>query len=114
MSLREIRKPVPGLHIKTEEEYFEFEEGALEKHEFYKGEIFAMAGASVAHNRIVRNSLTAIDAFSKAKDCEVFLSDLKVHVEANSLFTYPDLSILCGKPIFTTTGQIQLRTRLFW
>lgn len=55
-----------------------------------------MAGGTIPHNRIVRNVLTAIDSFLKDKVCEVFPSDLKVHVESNTLFTYPDLSIVCG------------------
>ncbi|MCY7291092.1 MAG: Uma2 family endonuclease, partial [Ferruginibacter sp.] len=75
----------------TEEEYLEMEEKSLEKHEFYKGEIFAMAGASISHNQITRNALTTIDEHLKKKDkCQIFPSDLKIHSLKNSLFTYPD------------------------
>ena len=82
----------------TEEEYLELEEKSLEKHEFYKGEIFAMAGASIPHNQITRNALSTIDDFlKKSGKCQIFPSDLKIKCFGNSLYTYPDLSIICGE-----------------
>ncbi len=80
------------------EEYLQSEEAADGKHEYYQGEIFAMAGGTIPHNRIVRNTLTALDNFLKGKNCEVFPSDLKIHIEPNTLFTYPDINIVCGEP----------------
>ncbi len=80
----------------TAEEYLELEETSLEKNEFYKGEIFAMAGASIPHNQIVSNANTEIGYFLKNKKCQVFPSDLRIHSLANSLYTYPDLSIICN------------------
>jgi len=77
------------------EDYLATEEAAQEKHEYYKGEVFAMAGAGIAHNRIVRNATTEIDNFLKGKPCEIFPSDLRIYIEGNSLFTYPDLTIFC-------------------
>ncbi len=91
---------LPRVKFATVEEYLAFEDESLEKHEYYGGEIFAMAGASFAHNQIVRNSLSAIDNFLKETQCQVFPSDLKIQIEANSLFTYPDLSIICEPPQF--------------
>jgi Uma2 family endonuclease len=79
-------------------EYLENEEKSLEKHEYYQGEIFAMAGASIPHNQVVRNALYSVEDYLRKTDkCQIFPSDLKIHVEANLLFTYPDLSIVCGK-----------------
>jgi len=82
------------------QEYLEVEERSVEKHEYYAGEVFAMAGAGYNHNLIVRNALSSIDNFLKGKPCNIFPSDLKVHIEANSLFTYPDLSVICDGPQF--------------
>jgi Uma2 family endonuclease len=80
------------------DEYLESEGNSLEKHEYYQGEIFAMAGASIEHNQIVKNVLYSTeDHLRKGGDCQIFPSDLKIHVVSNSLFTYPDLSIVCGK-----------------
>jgi Uma2 family endonuclease len=79
-------------------DYLESEEKSLEKHEYYQGEIFAMAGASIQHNQVVRNALYSVEDYLRKTDkCQIFPSDLKIHVEANSLFTYPDLTIVCGK-----------------
>ncbi len=91
---------LPELKFQTVDEYFAFEDASLEKHEYYKGEIFAMAGASFIHNQIVANTLSEIALHLRDKNCQVLPSDLKIQVEANSLFTYPDLSILCEKPKF--------------
>ena len=81
-------------------DYLELESTSKEKHEYYQGEIFAMAGGSLAHNRMVRNALSSIDNFLKDKGCEVFPSHLKVHVKTESAFVYPDLTIICNGPQF--------------
>lgn len=89
---------VPATTYISIEDYLAAEEASDVKHEYYKGEVFAMAGGSIAHNQIVGNTLAAINNFLRGKSCQVFPSDLKVHNEANTLFTYPDISIVCGKP----------------
>ncbi|MBB1283559.1 Uma2 family endonuclease [Flavisolibacter sp. BT320] len=89
---------VPAIKYISIEDYLSLEETAEEKHEYYRGEIFAMAGGTIAHNQIVSNTVSEINYFLREKNCQVFPSDLKVHNEANSLFTYPDISIVCGEP----------------
>jgi len=86
---------IPASKYISIEDYLAAEETALEKHEYYKGEVFAMAGAGIAHNRIVRNATVTIGSYLEDKTCEVLPSDLRVYIEANSLFTYPDLTIFC-------------------
>jgi Uma2 family endonuclease len=88
--------PLPKIKI-TEEEYLELERKALHKSEFYKGEIFAMAGASINHNKIVAAIVGEIFNFLKDKGCSIFPSDLRLHNFENSLYTYPDVSIVCGE-----------------
>jgi Uma2 family endonuclease len=85
------------------EEYLDIERRALHKSEYYQGEIFAMAGASLNHNRIVSNTIFAIRDSLRKKDktCEVFPSDLRIHIPQNTLYTYPDVSVICGEPQFT-------------
>ena len=95
----EIREPI-AVYKKDKfsiEEYLEMENAADEKHEYYKGEIFAMSGAKVPHNRISTNLLVALAIKLKGKSCEPFGSDSRIHIEANTLFTYPDISIICGE-----------------
>ncbi len=83
----------------TEAEYLEMERKASFKSEFFAGEIFAMAGAGLNHNTIVGNTFGIIWTFLKGKPCRIFPSDLRVKVDKSGLYTYPDLSIVCGKPV---------------
>jgi Uma2 family endonuclease len=94
----EVREPVVvyGKAKLTVAEYLEFEKNSDEKHEYYQGELFAMAGARVPHNRIVTRLTMLIGQKLRGKTCEPFNSDQRVHIPENSLFTYPDISIVCG------------------
>jgi len=80
------------------EEYLEMENAATEKHEYYNGEIFAMSGAKLEHNIVTSNLHGVLVQKLKGKPCRPFGSDLRIHIEKNTLFTYPDLSIICGEP----------------
>jgi len=79
----------------TAGEYFAIEESSEIKHEYYDGTIFATAGASVNHNRIVRNLLAAFHTALRGSECEAFGSDLRVFTPAG-LYTYPDVMVVCG------------------
>ncbi len=81
----------------TESEYLELEKSSEYKSEYYKGEIFAMAGDSALHNRLVRNLTGLFWEKFRNRPCNVYASDLRVRVDATSLYTYPDLVIVCGK-----------------
>lgn len=81
------------------EEYLEMENAADERHAYYKGEIFAMSGAKMPHNRISSNLLIALGSTLKGKKCQPYGSDARIHIESNTLFTYPDISIICGEII---------------
>ena len=82
----------------TPEEYLIIEENSKDsKSEYYEGVIYAMTGGSINHARIVRNLLNGIDAQLRGKNCEVFGSDVRVFVEKHTLFTYPDLLVVCGE-----------------
>jgi Uma2 family endonuclease len=80
------------------EEYFAVEETSQVKNEYYDGQIFAMAGASLQHNRIAANLLSFIRPVLVSRGCEAFGSDLRVQTPGG-LFSYPDLSIVCGDPL---------------
>ena len=81
----------------TESEYLELERKADFKSEYYNGEIFAMAGATLIHNKIVSNSIFLFNQFLKDKPCKVYPSDLRHRIEKSGLYTYPDITIVCGK-----------------
>jgi Uma2 family endonuclease len=90
----------PALKYITPEEYLAMEEAAAYKSEYYRGEIFAMAGASKNHNRINFDLGTSINLALKGTNCEVFANDMKLWIKAENIFTYPDLMIICGKAEF--------------
>ncbi len=90
----------PPLKYCTEEEYLAFERAAQEKHEYYKGEIFAMSGASFKHNVLQINIVTLLSNHLKGKNCRPFGSDLRIHIPSNSFYTYPDVIIVCDEPEF--------------
>lgn len=78
-------------------EFLEMENDATEKHEYYKGEVFAMSGAGARHNIISVNMLIALGNALKGKGCRPYGSDMRIHIPENTLFTYPDISIICGE-----------------
>lgn len=85
-------------HIFTEEEYYELEESAPERHYFYRGEIHAMAGASLNHERIVARISRRLNERLDGSGCEAVGSNLKVKAVESDLVTYPDVTVLCGRP----------------
>lgn len=81
----------------TPEEYLTFERDAETKHEYDGGQVFAMTGASRRHNRIVVNLITTLATRLRGGPCQVYPSDMRLHVAATGLYTYPDISIACGE-----------------
>lgn len=84
----------------TPAEYLALEERAAYKSEYFKGEIFAMAGGSYNHTVISVNMLVALSNGLATRPCVVFNSDMRLLVQANGLYTYPDVSVVCGDPAF--------------
>jgi len=75
------------------EEYLDAEPFSSVKHELINGDIYAMAGASTNHNRIVANFSRELGNCLKNKPCEPFVADMKVQVNNN--FFYPDVLVVC-------------------
>ncbi|MBK8626855.1 MAG: Uma2 family endonuclease [Saprospiraceae bacterium] len=94
---------LPEKQYISAEQYLETERIALEKHEYYQGEIFAMSGASFRHNQIFKNTYIKLGMKLAGKPCQPYGSDLRIHIPSNTLYTYPDISIICGKPEMTDT-----------
>jgi Uma2 family endonuclease len=87
----------------SEDEYFAVEASSGIKHEFYRGEIFAMAGASLVHSHLSANVLTLLRGAVRPKGCSAFGADLRVKTPSG-LFTYPDVMVVCG-PISLTPDR---------
>lgn len=84
----------------TAEEYLAFERTSETKHEFYRGEVFAMVGASLNHNRATLDTAVALVAALGDGNCEVFSNDMRVKVPSTGLYTYPDVVVTCEEPTF--------------
>ena len=76
------------------------ERAALEKSEYYDGEIFAMAGAEENHNLIAGNVFIFLSALLRKRGCQPFTSDMKIAVTQQGPFFYPDVSVACGERKF--------------
>ncbi|HEY7547170.1 MAG TPA: Uma2 family endonuclease [Blastocatellia bacterium] len=85
---------VPLLTL-TVDEYLESEKFRSVRHEYVSGQIYAMAGASDAHNRIALNIASRLLAGTRGGPCRVFMSDMKLRVEAANAFYYPDVFVTC-------------------
>ena len=80
----------------TTEEYLKFERASEIRHEYYDGEIFAMTGAKVNHNRIASNINRFLGNQLADRSCDVFLSDMRVKIQGVDKYTYPDVVVVCG------------------
>ena len=80
------------------QEYLKRERRAKDKHEYYEGNVTALAGASLAHNRIVINLISAINSSLKDRPCEILPSDIRVTIPSRKAYMYPDATIVCGTP----------------
>jgi Uma2 family endonuclease len=89
------------LHPKyTLEEYYAMLEGSDRRWEYWDGEFVCMSGGSPAHAMISSNVLVELGQKLKGKNCRVLGSDMAIKTPSLPPFRYPDLSVICSKPIF--------------
>jgi Uma2 family endonuclease len=70
------------------------------KHEYFAGQVFAMAGASERHNLAAMNVGASLHSQLRKRSCTVYPSDMRVKISATGLYTYPDVIVVCGTPRF--------------
>jgi Uma2 family endonuclease len=87
--------PAPRRHF-TFRDYLALEEASNVKHEYFAGEIYAMAGGTPEHAALAVAVSAALFDQLAGSDCRVFSSDLRVRVLATGLATYPDVTVVCG------------------
>ena len=88
-------RPVPR-HAFSYTDYLRLEETSNVRHEYFEGEIYAMAGGSPAHAALAVEIATALNIQLRGGPCRVFSSDLKLRVLATGLATYADVTVVCG------------------
>lgn len=86
-------------------EYLALDRAAEERSEYRDGEMFAMPGASRSHSLIATNLVGELSSQLRGRPCDTYNIDMRVWVEATGLYTYPDLSVVCGEPIFGPDGR---------
>jgi Uma2 family endonuclease len=84
----------------TETEYLALERAADYRSEYYRGEIFAMAGASNEHNLIVNNLNFHLFTHLRGRGCRMYTFEMRLRINATRLYTYPDAMIVCGKSLY--------------
>jgi Uma2 family endonuclease len=84
----------------TPEEYLALERTAEYKSEYFAGEIFAMAGASERHISIVANTMYLLVGQLKGRPCKAYSNNMRLKVSPTGLYTYPDIIVVCGAPMF--------------
>ena len=84
----------------TVAEYLSMDRDASEKHEFAFGEICAMGGASARHVEIVGNIVSELRNHLRQRPCRVYSTDLRLCVDADNRYTYPDVVVVCSQPQF--------------
>lgn len=82
------------------EDYLAWERQAETKSEYLDGEVFAMTGASRPHNLITLNVAASLHGQLKGRGCEAYVGDMRVCIPAVNLYTYPDVTVVCGEPRF--------------
>ena len=81
--------------LMSEDEYLKAEEKSSVRHEFVDGHVFAMVGASKAHNKIAINILVLMRQRLGGGPCDIFMSDMKLRIQSLKSYYYPDLIVSC-------------------
>lgn len=82
--------------IFTAEEYLKIEQTTENRHEYYDGNIFAVTGDNMNHNRIVSRIRGGLDSLLGQKGYDVFAENIKAEVIANIYYPYPDIIVTCA------------------
>jgi len=92
--------PQPRL---TPEQYLEMDRASQFRNEFYNGRVYAMSGGSYRHAMLISNIGYGLRSRMGSQACQVLTSDLRVRVDPAGLYTYPDVVVVCGEPVFADT-----------
>jgi Uma2 family endonuclease len=90
-----VQLPAPRHHY-TFDEYLDLEDEAAGRHEFYQGEIYAMAGGTPEHAAMAAAIQGQLALQLEASRCRAYSSDLRVRILGTGLATYPDVTVVCG------------------
>ena len=94
----------------SELDYLELERQSETKHEYVNGRIVAMSGGTSRHSLLAANTIRAVGERLRTggRNCVPLTSDQRIYVPATGLYTYPDVTVVCGKPEYHTTDPSTL------
>jgi Uma2 family endonuclease len=88
----------------TPEEYLELEEAADYKSEYRDGEIVPMTGGTTNHNKIAGNFYANLKFALRGQDYDIYIGDVRLWIPRYRQYTYPDVMVIQGEPIYTGTS----------
>ena len=80
----------------TFDDYLPWENQQAQRHEFMRGEVFAMTGATDRHNEISMNFAILLRQHLRGTPCRAYMAEVKLRVEAADCSFYPDLQVTCA------------------
>lgn len=83
------------------QDYLAWENEQAERHEFHRGEIFAMIGSRRVHGRVVSNLIRRLSEALEGSPCQVFAEGMKVQI-ADDTVLYPDVFVTCDRADLAT------------
>ena len=89
----------------TTEEYLELEEAAEYKSEYRDGEIVPMTGGTTNHNKIALNFSANLKLALRGQDYDIYIGDVRLWIPRYRQYTYPDVMVIQGEPIYTGTSM---------
>jgi Uma2 family endonuclease len=87
------------------QEYLALDESSPHKNEYLDGAIYAMAGGTLDHAALCAAVIGELQSQLRGKPCRVFTADARIRVRETGLATYPDASVICGKPELDPEGR---------
>jgi len=91
----------------TVEEYLAYDDASDIRHEYVKGDVYAMSGGTDKHVDIISNVNTALFQATRAKKCRVRPSEMRVKIDDETYF-YPDITVTCGQSKYETDNNTML------
>lgn len=93
------------------EAYLALDRASEAKHELWDGEVYAMSGASLAHNQLVGNLVRHLGNALEGSGCLALPSDMRVRIPLRDRYVYPDVTIVCGSPELEGERDVLLNPR---
>ena len=104
-----------AMPVFTSGEYLSLERQSEIRHEYLDGFVYAMAGEGPAHSTICFNLSGLVHAQWRGTSCRGFSPNMKVRAGEAGLYSYPDLAVACGEPVFEDKhGDVLLNTTVIF